>query len=216
MNLECANYSLDAIYHEGTRDNKSGVLLLHPHPLYGGDMYNSVIVAVEDKLQNLGFATFKINFRGAGSSGSYDGPTGAVEDAKYAFRFMSEELNLDSIGIVGYSFGASVALSLAIAQNPAFLVTLSASLDIMVQTDISKEDLKRIGCPCLVFHGADDDVVPLSNAQELAKILGPDSTLSILEYEGHFYRNSLSEVLAILQMFLAKIVHKHHRTARLK
>ena len=44
------------------------VLLCHPHPLYGGNMDNTVIVAVSRTLVGRGIASLRFNFRGVGNS----------------------------------------------------------------------------------------------------------------------------------------------------
>jgi hypothetical protein len=45
-----------------------GVVVCHPHPLYGGNMDSSVVLAVAFALVEHGFATLRFNFRGVGNS----------------------------------------------------------------------------------------------------------------------------------------------------
>ncbi len=45
-----------------------GVAVTHPHPLYGGDMYNSVVEAIVRVYQKKGYSTLRFNFRGVGRS----------------------------------------------------------------------------------------------------------------------------------------------------
>ena len=48
---------------------KAGLVVCHPHPLYGGDMENPVVVRVVEVAQGVGIATLRFNFRGVGASG---------------------------------------------------------------------------------------------------------------------------------------------------
>ena len=45
-----------------------GVVICHPHPLFGGNMDNNVVIAVSFSLVEQGFATIRFNFRGVGNS----------------------------------------------------------------------------------------------------------------------------------------------------
>jgi len=51
-----------------------GVVLCHPHPLHGGNMYSNVISAVAEALWQHDVSTLRFNFRGTGgSTGSHGG-----------------------------------------------------------------------------------------------------------------------------------------------
>lgn len=85
-----------------------GVVLCHPHPLYGGDMENNVIVAVGRALVRSGLAALRFNFRGVGrSQGEFAGGVGEQEDARAALSFLATRPEIDParLGIAGYSFG---------------------------------------------------------------------------------------------------------------
>src|SRR3970040_2479352 len=59
---------------------KAGLVVCHPHPLYGGDMDNPVVVRVAEVAQGAGVATLRFNFRGVGASGGvHGGGDGAQE-----------------------------------------------------------------------------------------------------------------------------------------
>ena len=61
----------------GSRD--VGVVLCHPHPLHGGNMYSNVVSAVAEALWQHDVSTLRFNFRGTGAStGSHGGGEGVT------------------------------------------------------------------------------------------------------------------------------------------
>ncbi|WP_372678406.1 alpha/beta hydrolase, partial [Desulfosarcina sp.] len=87
---------------------QKGVVITHPHPLYGGDMFNPVVGAIVAAYQKSGFTTLRFNFRGAGkSTGIYDQGIGEQADVASAILFMESE-GLQEVHLSGYSFGAWV------------------------------------------------------------------------------------------------------------
>src|SRR5438094_10611387 len=84
-----------------------GVVICHPHPLYGGDMDNPVVVRVQQVCADLGLATLRFNFRGVGgSSGTHGGGGAEQDDARAALDALSKATGARPLGIAGYSFGA--------------------------------------------------------------------------------------------------------------
>ncbi len=78
---------LEGVLHEGA--GIGGAVICHPHPLYGGSMWNDVVDAMEEGFSKAGFTTLRFNFRGVGSStGRYDGGVGETEDLVAACQFL--------------------------------------------------------------------------------------------------------------------------------
>jgi alpha/beta superfamily hydrolase len=145
--------SLEARYAAGIRPRAA--LLCHPHPLYGGDMDNTVVMALQGVFQALGWGTLRFNFRGVGNStGEYGDGTGEREDllaVAQALRDMQKELSL--VCLAGYSYGAWVALG-AVGQGlPAnATVLVSPPLDFL-----NFDGLTPPSVPCLITLGDRDD-----------------------------------------------------------
>ncbi len=78
---------LEGVLHEGAA--LGGAVICHPHPLYGGSMWNGVVEAMEEGFSKAGFTTLRFNFRGVGAStGHYDGGAGETEDLVAACQFL--------------------------------------------------------------------------------------------------------------------------------
>ena len=94
-------------------------IITHPHPLFGGDMHNNVVMAARDAALDAGLSCLRFNFRGTGlSAGSFDDGRGEVDDLIRATRSVGQPAL-----IIGYSFGAYVAAQyLQNAKLPAILI----------------------------------------------------------------------------------------------
>jgi hypothetical protein len=92
------------------RPIRGGVVLAHPHPLYGGDRFNPVVDAVFHARPERGFHTVRFDFRGAGGSGGeHDDGDSERLDVAAAIDFLAP-FN-DDIWVIGYSFGSIVAMN---------------------------------------------------------------------------------------------------------
>src|SRR2546422_7453675 len=87
----------------------AGVVICHPHPLYGGDMDNPVVVRVQEGCAGLGLATLRFNFRGVGvSGGTHGGGAGEQDDARIALDVLAQATGEGPLAIACYSFGGWV------------------------------------------------------------------------------------------------------------
>jgi alpha/beta superfamily hydrolase len=185
---------------------KRGVVLLHPHPIYGGDMDNYVVTSLETLFLEEDFTTLRFNFRGVSSSrGRYSGVNGAVIDTFNAIDYLKSRTEIDEFGIAGYSFGASVAIRVASVLIPNFLVSLSASWNLVLEDSFQIEQLYEISCPTIFFHGLDDKMIPPEDLVRFTKAIDIKSENAIpVEGEGHFYQSKLPYVLSTVQAFIRK------------
>ena len=92
-------------------NSRGGFVICHPHPLYGGDMDNPVVIRAAEIAQAAGYATLRFNFRGAGGSeGTHDKGRGEQDDVTAAIKALATHLPAGSrVGVMGYSFGAAMA-----------------------------------------------------------------------------------------------------------
>src|SRR5258706_6097726 len=84
-----------------------GAVVCHPHPQYGGDMDNPVVVAAAQALAARGVAALRFNFRGVGDSeGSYSGNLSETEDARAALGVLNERFSGAVLALGGGFFCA--------------------------------------------------------------------------------------------------------------
>ena len=99
-----------------------GVVVCHPHSLYGGSMSNNVVLALCRALTENSIVALRFNFRGVGrSTGSFADGLGEQEDVEAAITYVSTlaQVSSDQIGLAGYSFGAAVSLPVALREDRA-------------------------------------------------------------------------------------------------
>jgi hypothetical protein len=172
-------------------------VVCHPHPSYGGSMYNNVVDAILVALRQLGYATLRFNFRGVGGSeGEYDGGPGEVDDAKAAMDFLLAQPGVKHDGAVmaGYSFGAMVAVSAgyeAADISRILAVALpTAMADVRVPAGVSK--------PVLLISGDRDSYSPLDPLKDVAQKIGAAAKHDTVAGADHFFggfEKRLSELI---------------------
>lgn len=186
------NSENEAIKLEGLlarQSGKKGIVVTHPHPLYGGDMYNPVVEAIVGAFQKKGFTTLRFNFRGVGrSQGKYDDGHGEQRDIRAALAYL-KNLNIEHLNLAGYSFGAWVCYNLAAAMPDVMNM-------VMVSPPVGLIDFSPpIPTPCLrlVITGSqDNDIAPTHLIRQLMPVWNPDATLKIVKGADHFYSGSFS------------------------
>ena len=89
------------------------VVIAHPHPQYGGNMYSLVVSTLFNHLVNSGCAVLRFNFRGVGGSeGEHDFGEGEQLDVQAAVEAMAAAGDSQCpLVLAGWSFGADMALT---------------------------------------------------------------------------------------------------------
>jgi uncharacterized protein len=177
-----AQETLEAVLHEGT--GKGGVVICHPHPLYGGSMDNSVVEAIEDGFYHAGFTTLKFNFRGVGgSTGRYGEGIGETADVLAACAFLEGNLGKDeALVLAGYSFGAWVsanAIPRISRKVDLFLVAYPFSA-------YAPPDLESVEGRVALVGGSLDDISPVDDLLSFYKRLQCEKYLKIVP-SSHFF-----------------------------
>ncbi|HEY4333148.1 MAG TPA: alpha/beta fold hydrolase [Ilumatobacteraceae bacterium] len=108
--------ALDGVRLQADLDRVEGgwgsVVLTHPHPLYGGDRFSPVVDSLFRALPAAGFNVIRFDFRGVNeSSGEHDNGDSERLDVLAAIELLEVVEPDAALWLVGYSFGAVVALN---------------------------------------------------------------------------------------------------------
>lgn len=179
-----------------------GAVMCHPHPQYGGSMYNNVVEAALEALWQHGFGTLRFNFRGVGESeGSYGGGQGEAQDAAAAVSYVRSQLNDPNAPIVlaGYSFGAAAAWRGAQhAGNLDLLALVAAPLQMIAPTAVPAA--KRI----ILIGGSEDSFCPEAGLRDFCAKLG-NASFKVIGGADHFFAGYEDEVTSALAEMLARV-----------
>lgn len=179
-----------------------GVVITHPHPLYGGTMNNPVVETVQRAFQQRGYASLRFNFRGVGSSqGNHDNGIGEQDDVRAAIAYV-ENRNVRSVDLAGYSFGAWVNSGVAADGRTSIrsMVMISPPVGF-----IEFENISALTSLKLVVTGSKDDIAPAEQIRDLLPAWNPDAQFEIIDGCDHFYSGHLEELESILTRYLQSV-----------
>lgn len=175
-------------------EGRGAVVVCHPHPQYGGDMDNHIVITLAETLAQQGLAALRFNFRGVGQSeGQHDGGDGERQDVLAAVMAAQELLpHPGKIGLAGYSFGAVMAAAAAPqAGNVGALALISPRA-----AAPSVQALDQIELPNLIVAGSEDPIAPPAELEEIVGRCGPLTELVIVPGTDHFWMPGFEEMAA--------------------
>ena len=197
ITFESGPCRLEGYWQAGTANK--GVVITHPHPLYGGTMDNPVVTTVQRTFQKHSYATLRFNFRGVGGSqGRHDNGAGEQDDVRAAIAFVRNRAVAAS-DLAGYSFGAWVNAGVAVDKGTAIESMLMVSPPVGF---VEFENVKAINALKLVVTGSRDDIAPADCIRELLPAWNPDARFEVIEGCDHFYAGYLDKLESILNRYL--------------
>jgi uncharacterized protein len=199
MMIPVEDFHLEARYEVG--HGMEAAILCHPHPLYGGDMDNNVVLALRSAMRKMGWGTLRFNFRGVGSSGgAYGEGEGEAGDLMAVASHLLEQ-GCTVACVAGYSFGAWVVLkAVRKGLDARSLVLISPPLDLL-----RFGDLNLPSRPCLVTLGGKDEfcsVDSLSRWVASHPSAVPHAKVELLVGCDHFYWSHEEELVVKTIHFL--------------
>jgi alpha/beta superfamily hydrolase len=153
-----------------TGEVSATLLMLHPNPTGGGMMDSHIYKKAANRLPDMaGIRIVRFNTRGttseAGtSSGTYDDGRAEKFDVEAAINYCFDELKVEELWIVGWSFGTELALCHARDKRIKGLILLSPPLMKVDQSDLQfwAED----GRPITALIPEHDDYLKPAEARE--------------------------------------------------
>jgi alpha/beta superfamily hydrolase len=193
IQFQSGDLSIEGLISQG--QGPRGVVVTHPHSLYGGDMYNPVVESIAQVYQRQEISTLRFNFRGVGSSqGSFADGIGEQQDVLAAIRCLKKK-GLDHIDLAGYSFGAWVNAHIDPgAVDLETLVMVSPPVAFMAFAE--GLTLPRLS---LVVSGSQDDIAPPGQIRSLLPGWNPEAAFEEIQDADHFYFGFFKELEVILE-----------------
>ncbi len=187
---------LEGLY-QGKKGEK-GVVVTHPHPLYGGEMTNPVVESVAGVYAKKGYSTLRFNFRGVGGSGgSYDDGEGEQGDILAAVDYLLEQ-GVSSVHLAGYSYGAWVLAK--ISQFPRAvtgLIFISPPLALLPFAPQLHLPLLQ-----LVVTGEEDEIAPAEMIRQVMPEWNNQASFEVLDFADHFYFGFFKELEEVISRYL--------------
>jgi alpha/beta superfamily hydrolase len=186
---------------EGLLENSSGekgLVMTHPHPLYGGTMHNNVVRSVVHAYREMNYSTLRFNFRGVeGSEGQFENGFGEQEDVKAALAYMSG-IGKKAIDLAGYSFGAWVnALGLAEFEDAQRLIMVSPPASVIDFGFLEHNPKIK-----LVICGSRDEITEYKKVEEMLPKWNEKAMFRVIEGADHFYSGYEERLIEIIGEFL--------------
>lgn len=161
------------------KEAKYTILFFHGN---GGNLSHRL-----DKIKifhDLGLNIFIIDYRGYGKSEGAPSEAGLYLDAKAAYSYLTDNVNIipSSIILYGESLGGAVALELATKVTAEAVITEEAFSSMRgIAKDMypfipsflvsdrfnSVSRIEKVDIPKLIIHSKNDEMIPFSNAQTL-------------------------------------------------
>lgn len=169
------------------------VVACPPHPQMGGDRRDGRLRTISDALVEIEIACLRIDY------GPWDDGAGEQTDVQTALSWAREEF--ETVGLFGYSFGASIALlaTAAMEWQPAAVSVLAPEAKLTGEFDAAAA-VDDITCPLQIVYGERDDTVDWKTVVERASATG--HTVEAVPGD-HFFVGQQQQVANLVSSFFA-------------
>lgn len=168
-------------------DNVPGVVVCHPHPIFGGNMESPVVKQMSSVLAENGITSLRFNFREfPNNDWAFDKTRESVDDLKSAFKTLRNWPNVNNkkIALAGVSFGAAVILkALPELKNVAGVFLACPTVNALRNSQIT--DFNK---PKIVLSGDKDLIAPSKLIYEVSKTI-PSLEFKVLTGANHTWES---------------------------
>jgi len=177
------------------------VAIAHPHPQFGGDMYNNVVSALFRHAPQLDVTVLRFNFRGVGSStGGHERGAGERDDLRAALDFLAADSPSLPLVIAGYSFGAEVALTVDHPRSVGWFA-VSPVFQMFPADQVVAADDER---PKRLVIAEHDQYVPPVGARESTRGWR-STTIEVATMVDHFFAAGTQAVIDAFGRFVDEV-----------
>jgi hypothetical protein len=164
-------------------------------------MDSPVVQEAAETCRASGLATLRFNFRGVGRSGGvHGGGRLEADDGRAALGTLARHLGPGHrLGLLGYSFGALVAATVAAAPPP----TVAALCLVAPPLAAASVPVPRHALPLLVVAGTRDPYCPAHRAAAFAAGV-PGAEHALLDGADHFFWDTLEPLAAAVRAWCGR------------
>ncbi len=194
---------------------RGAAVICHPHPRHGGSKDHPLLWAIRNDLAAArGLAVLGFNFRGVmGSAGTYGGGRDELRDTRAAIeaaRSLAGVQDHPTI-LVGWSFGASVALREALDDaRVSALALVGVPLrpgDIEMPPLPDRTDLRLFARPAMLLAGEHDQYAPPEDLRAYGALL-PQAEVVVVPGTDHYLWRREREAASIVGAFADRVLNR--------
>ena len=202
----------------------NGLLFTTPNPkglvfyLHGNAGMLDTWGGISKIYTDFGYDFFILDYRGFGKSeGKIDSETQVNNDIKIVYNQLAKRYNPSTIIIIGYSIGTGPATYLAsnvqtkalVLQAPFYNFNEFSASRVPYYPVFLKnfrfetnKNIVNIKSPIYIFHGNEDQLIPLANSLKLKKMIKAADQIFELKKQGHIGINENKEYQEKLKLIL--------------
>lgn len=177
---------LEAEFYKSRSNADCSVILCHPHPQFGGNMWNNVVSGVFSELIEHDISCLRFNFRAVGrSTGEHGDGEEERSDVKACVDFLLESKQVSNIIICGYSYGAAVGCStINYSENILGFIAIAFPWDFMGSFFKEKSQTDK---PKLFIQGTSDSIAIYSKFQAHYDSYDDPKGIELIKGADHFF-----------------------------